>query len=166
MHIFINCQEDVMSNVLVDIGSSLNVLPRSTLSKLAYQGALMRFGGVVVKAFNGSRKAVIGEVDLPIKIGPCLFHINFQVMGIHPAYSCLLGHLWIHEFGAVTSTLHQKLKFVKSGKIVIVGGEQAMLVSHFSLFSYIDVEEVKGTLFHSLLLIILLLSRTMNPYHP
>jgi hypothetical protein len=150
LHISVNCQEDAMSNVLVDTGSSLNVMPKSTLSRLSYQGAPMRYSGVIVKAFDGSRKTVIGEVDLPIKIGPCLFQITFQVMDIHPAYSCLLGRPWIHEAGAVTSTLHQKLKFVKNGKLVIVGGEQAMLVSHLSSFSYIDADEAVGTPFQAL----------------
>ena len=123
LHISMNYQEDTLSNMLVDTSSSLNVLPKTMLSKLAYQGAPMRFSGVVVKAFDGSRKTVVGEVDLPIKIGPCLFQITFQVMDIHPAYSSLLGHPWIHEAREVTSTLHQKLKFVKNGKLVIVGGE-------------------------------------------
>lgn len=149
MHISMNFQEDAMSNVLVDTGSSLNVLPKSTMSKLAYQGAPMRFSGVVVKAFDVSRKTVIGEVDLPIKIGLFLFQITFQVMEIRPAYSCLLGRLWIHEDGAVTSTLNQKLKFVKNGKLVIVGDEQAMLVSPLSSFSYIDSDEAEGTLFQA-----------------
>ena len=39
LHISVNCQEDVMSNVVVDTGSSLNVMPKSTLSRLSYQGA-------------------------------------------------------------------------------------------------------------------------------
>ncbi|KAI5404802.1 hypothetical protein KIW84_051822 [Lathyrus oleraceus] len=70
LHISMNCKNDAMSNVLVDTGSSLNVLLKFTLSKLSYQGPPMRQSGVVVKAFDGSRKTVIGEVDLPIKIGP------------------------------------------------------------------------------------------------
>jgi hypothetical protein len=45
-------------------------------------------------------------------------------MDIHPAYSYLLGRPWIHEAGIVTSILHQKLKFVKNGKLMIVGGEK------------------------------------------
>ncbi|KAI5409830.1 hypothetical protein KIW84_055330 [Lathyrus oleraceus] len=120
LHISMNCKEDALSNVLVDIGSSLNVLPKSTLSKLSYQGAPMRYSGVIVKAFDGSRKTVIGEVDLPVKIG------------------------------AFTSTLHQKLKFVKNGKLVIVGGEKALLVSHLSSFSYVEVGDEVGTLFQAL----------------
>jgi hypothetical protein len=145
-----NCKEDALSNVLVDTGSSLIVLPKSTLSKLSYQGAPMRYSGVIVKAFDGSRKTVIGEVDLPVKIGPSDFQITFQVMDIHPTYRCLFGRPWIHEAGAVTSTLHQKLKFVKNGKLVIVGGEKALLVSHLSSFSYVEVEDEVGTPFQAL----------------
>ncbi|KAI5441167.1 hypothetical protein KIW84_010578 [Lathyrus oleraceus] len=127
LHISMNCKEDALSNVLVDTSSSLNILPKSTLSRLSYQGAPMRYNGVIVKAFDGSRKAVIVEVDLPMKICPSYFQITFQVMDIHTAYSCLLGRPWIHEAGAITSMLHQKLKFVKNGKLVIIGREKALL---------------------------------------
>ncbi|XP_050915376.1 uncharacterized protein LOC127130403 [Lathyrus oleraceus] len=150
LHISINCKEDSLSNVLVDTGSSLNLLPKSTLARLSYQGAPMRYNSVVVKAFDGSRKNVIGEVNLLVKIGPSEFQITFQVMDIHPTYNCLLGRTWIHEAGDVTSTLHQKLKFVKNGKLVVVGGEKALLASHLSSFSYVKVEEELRTLFQAL----------------
>ncbi|KAI5436231.1 hypothetical protein KIW84_022630 [Lathyrus oleraceus] len=120
--ISMSCKDDTMSNVLVDTGSSLNVLPKSILARLSYQGPPMRQCGVVVKVFDGSRKTVIGEVELPVKIGP----------------------------SAVTSTLHQKLKFFKNKKLVVVGGEKALLVSHLSSFSNIDVEDEVGTLFQAL----------------
>ena len=113
LHISMNYKVDALSNVLVDTWSSLNVLPKSTLVRLSYQGTPMRCGGVVVKACNGSMKIVIGEMNLPVKIGQSDFQITFQVMNIHPTYNCLLGRPWIHEVGAVTSTLHQKLKFMK-----------------------------------------------------
>ena len=83
---------------------------------------------------------MIGEVELPFKNGPSDFEITFQVMDIHPSYSCLLGRPWIHEADTVTSTLHQKLKFVKNKKLVVIGGKKALLVSHLSSFSYIDAE--------------------------
>ncbi|KAI5406627.1 hypothetical protein KIW84_053098 [Lathyrus oleraceus] len=150
LQISMHCKEDVFSNVLVDTGLSLNVLPKLTMSRLSYQGAPMRYSGVIVKAFDGSRKIVIVEVDLLVKIGSSDFHITFQVMDIHPVYSCLLGKLLIHEARAVTSTLHQKLKFVKNDKLVVVGGEKVLLVSHLSSFSYVEVEEEVGTPFQAL----------------
>ncbi|KAI5418304.1 hypothetical protein KIW84_042805 [Lathyrus oleraceus] len=69
LHISMSCKEDALSNVLIDTGSSLNVLQKSTLSRISYQGAPMRYSGVIVKAFDGSHKTVIGEVDLLVKIG-------------------------------------------------------------------------------------------------
>lgn len=111
-HISIKCVDVTLSRVLVDTGSSLNVLPKVTLAQLRVEGTQMRASALVVKAFDGSKRMVIGEVDLPILIGPQVFQITFQVMEIMPAYSCLLGRPWIHASGAVTSTLHQKLKFV------------------------------------------------------
>ena len=50
----------------------------------------------------------------------------------------------------MTSTLHQKLKFVKNNKLVVIGGEKALLVIHLSSFSYIDAEDEVGTLFQAL----------------
>ena len=147
LHISMNCKEDALYNVLVDTGSLLNMLPKSTLSRLSYQGAPMRYSVMVVKAFDGSRKTVIEEVDLLIKIGPSDFQTTFQVMDIHPTYSCLLERPWIHEAGTVTSTLHQKLKFVKNDKLIVVGGEKALLVSHMSSFIYVDAKEEVGTPF-------------------
>ncbi|XP_025985529.2 uncharacterized protein [Glycine max] len=150
LHISVNCKSDALSNVLVDTGSSLNVMAKSTLDQLSYRGPPMRRSGVVVKAFDGSRKSVIGEVDLPITIGPFVFQITFQVMDIQAAYSCLLGRPWIHGAGAVTSTLHQKLKFVRNGRLITVSGEEALLVSHLSAFSFIGADETEGTSFQGL----------------
>ena len=86
-------------------------------------------------------------------------------MDIQAAYSCLLGRPWIHEAGAVTSTLHQKLKFVKNNKLVTVCGERAMMVSHLSSFSYLEPEEVVGTQFQALSINDKGKSPSMSSYH-
>ena len=72
-------------------------------------------------------------------------------MDIFPAYSCLIGRPWIHEASVVTLTLHQKLKFVREGAVIIVEGEQAMLVSHLSYLSIVEADEAAvGTQFQAL----------------
>ncbi|GAU39327.1 hypothetical protein TSUD_60780 [Trifolium subterraneum] len=150
LYISVSCKFDSLSNVLVDTGSSLNVMSKITFDKLAYRGAPLRPSALIVKAFDGSRKSVIGEIDLPILVSPYEFQITFQVMDIRASYSCLLGRPWIHEAGAVTSTLHQKLKFVREGKLVVVNREEALLVSHLSAFSYIGADVEDGTAFQGL----------------
>jgi len=70
LHISVNCKSNSISNVLIDTSSSLNVMPMATLRKLSYPDVQLRATSVLVRAFDGSRKSVIGDVLLPISIGP------------------------------------------------------------------------------------------------
>ncbi|XP_028186859.1 uncharacterized protein LOC114373569 [Glycine soja] len=117
LHASVKYMEHVMAKVLIDNGSSLNVMPKST------------------------RQKVSGEIDLPVQIGPHTCQVTFHVMDINPTYSYLLGHPWIHSVGVVPSTLHQKLKFVVEGHLVIVSGEEDVLVSCPSSMPYVEAAE-------------------------
>jgi len=130
LHVFVKCLDHIVVKMLIDNGFSLNAMPKTTLDKLSFNALHMRPSSMVVWAFDGSRWDVRG--DLPIQIGPHMCQITFQIMDISPAYSCLLGRPWIHSVGVVPSTLHQKLKFVVEGQLVIVSGEEVILVSFSS----------------------------------
>ncbi|RDY08599.1 hypothetical protein CR513_07143, partial [Mucuna pruriens] len=84
---------------------SLNVMPKATLDKLYSTDSTLKISSVVVRAFDGSKREVMGEITLSIHIGPTTFDITFQVMDIRLAYNCLLGKPWIHVVGAVPSFL-------------------------------------------------------------
>jgi len=71
-------------------------------------------------------------------------------MDINPTYNCLLGCPWIHSVGVVPFTLYQKLKFVVEGYLVIVSGEEDVLVSCLSSMPYVEAaEESLETTFQS-----------------
>jgi len=106
LHVSIKCMDHIVAKVLIVNGSSLNVMPKTTLDKLPYDASHMRPSSMVVRAFDGSWRDVRGEIDLSIQIGPHTCQITFQVMDINPAYSCLLGRPWIHSVEVVPSTLH------------------------------------------------------------
>ncbi|XP_050916633.1 uncharacterized protein LOC127131762 [Lathyrus oleraceus] len=73
LHISVMCTNSLLSRVLVDTGSSLNVLLKATLSQLQFKGPEMKTNTLIVRAFDGSRRQVIGEVDFPICVGPHQF---------------------------------------------------------------------------------------------
>ena len=100
------CRGTTLAHVLVDTGSCLNVLPKKALDRLDCEGLTFKPSNIVVRAFDGSKRMVRGEVDIPIKVGTQTFDSTFYVMDICPSYSCLLGRPWIHNVGAVTSMLH------------------------------------------------------------
>ncbi|KAI5437577.1 hypothetical protein KIW84_023625 [Lathyrus oleraceus] len=129
LHISIECKGITLSHVLIDNGSSLNVLPKAVFDKLDCKSIELKPSDVVVCAYDGAKSVVHGEVVLPIKIGSQVFNTTFYVMNIRPPYSCLLGRPWIHEASAVASSLHQKLRYPIEGKIVTVCGEEEYIVS-------------------------------------
>jgi len=98
--------DHILAKVVIDNGSSHNIMPNSTLDKLPFNASHLRPSSMVVRAFDGSCRDVRGEIDLPIQIGPHMCQITFQVMDINLAYSCLLGRPWIHSVGVVPSMLH------------------------------------------------------------
>ncbi|KAF1866016.1 hypothetical protein Lal_00013696, partial [Lupinus albus] len=131
---------DQGGRVLIDNGASLNVMTKRTLSKLPVEDAILGPSSTVVKAFDGARRDVLGEIELPIKIGHCTFKVLFQVMDINPSFSCLLGRPWIHSAGTIPSSLHQKVKFITGGRLIRVMGEEDTLVSQLSDAPYVEAD--------------------------
>jgi hypothetical protein len=91
LYISVKTNDRVVSRVLIDNGSALNVCPLSTLEKLDIDPTRVRVNSMVVRAFDGTRREVLGEIDLPVEIGPQVYDINFQVLRIDSPYNLLLG---------------------------------------------------------------------------
>ena len=128
------CRGTNLAHVLVDTGSSLNVLPKKALDILDCEGLTLKPSNIVVRAFDGSKRMVHGEVDVLIKVGTQTFSSTFYVMDIRPSYSYLLGRPWIHNVGVVTFMLHQMLKYSVHGKIITIHGEEEYMISHLNSF--------------------------------
>ena len=105
-----------MPRALFDNGSSLNVMPMSTLSRLPIDLSDMKKSQMVVWAFNGTKREVLDNIKLPIQVGPFTFDSKFIVMDINTSYNFLLGRPLIHMAGVVPSTLHLIFKFMVEEK--------------------------------------------------
>ncbi|XP_058726007.1 uncharacterized protein LOC131597320 [Vicia villosa] len=122
LHIFIRCLNTVLSRVLIYTGSSLNVIPKATLFKLSMDGVMMRPCTMSVRVFDGSRRSVEGEIDLPVKIGPYTFYIAFYC-----------------------------LKFIVSDKIVVITGEEDVVINNLTMHHYVEGDrEMHETPFQAL----------------
>jgi hypothetical protein len=55
----------------------------------------------------------------------------------------LLGRPWIHTTGAVTSSLHQYLKYIMNGILVTVKAEEIVLMVRNVVIPFIEVEDCK-----------------------
>ena len=50
--------------------------------------------------------------------------VDFIVVDIFSPYTAIMGRPWLHTLGAVSSTLHQKVKYPSRGKVVEIVGNQ------------------------------------------
>jgi len=87
LHITLKCFGYVVSKVLINGGSALNVLPVSTLKKLPVDPTKVKSSEMIVRAFDGPRREMVGTITLPLEIGPSIFEVEFQVMNIDPIYT-------------------------------------------------------------------------------
>ena len=140
LHFSVECNGTTLAHVLVDNGSSLNVLPKKALDKLDCEGLTLKPSNIVVRAFDGSKRMVHGEVDIRIKVGSQTFDSTFYVLDIILSYSCLLDRPLIHGAGVVRSTLHQMMEYTVKGRIVTVHGEEEYMVSQLNSFRYVEMD--------------------------
>ena len=80
LYITTKVKDCTLLEVLIDNGSSLNVMPLSTLMRLPVDRSYMKHTHTVVRPLDGTRREVTGEIEIEIQIGPCTFNVEFQVM--------------------------------------------------------------------------------------
>ena len=129
MHIIVKCVDMIITSVLIDNGSALNVCSMSTLECLNVDTSLIHPTTMIVRAFDGTLKEVQGKIDLAIGVGPMSFMVNFQVIKVDSPYNMLIGRPWLHTAGTVTSTLHQRLKFPFEDLMVTIMAEEPLISS-------------------------------------
>ena len=62
-------------------------------------------------------------------IRPIRYSILFQVLRIQSSFNLLLGRPWIHEADDIPSSLHQKVKFIHKGHIIMIQPEKYVVTS-------------------------------------
>ena len=149
LYISVKTNDRIVSKVLIDNGSALNVYPLSTLEKLDIEPTRVRVTSMVVRAFDGTRRELLGEIDLPVEVGPQVYNINFQVLRIDCPYNLLLGRLWLHTAGAVPSSLHQKIKLIIGNQLVTILAKEPISIYNDGAVPYIDGCASEEASFHS-----------------
>ncbi|XP_058002315.1 uncharacterized protein LOC131179476 [Hevea brasiliensis] len=95
---------------MIDDGSAINVCPLKILPKLGISMSELTGSDLVIRAYDDSKRNVIGVFKTMVKVGPIETEVEFTVLDIPMTFSLLLGRIWFHPLGGVPSTLHQKIK--------------------------------------------------------
>ncbi|XP_030959032.1 uncharacterized protein LOC115980983 [Quercus lobata] len=83
-----------------DLYKGLNLKPEDLL---AYDSSLVSFEGKTVTPK--------GMIRLPVQTDSDVVEVNFIVVDAYSPYTAIVARPWLHALGAVSSTLHQKVKY-------------------------------------------------------
>ena len=113
----------------MDNGSALNVYPLATVIALGYAPSDFGSSTQTVKAYDSTKREVMGTSMIELLIGSTTFPILFQVCRIPTFFNLLLGRPWIHRVRAIPSSLHQKVKFIHDRQVITVQSLRDMFAS-------------------------------------
>ena len=66
-------------------------------------------------SFEGKMVIPKGKIRLPVQIGIDVVEVDFIMVDTFSPYTAIMGRPWLHTLGAISSTLHQKVKYPSGG---------------------------------------------------
>lgn len=114
-----------VERILVDEGSATEIIYYKLYQSLGLKDQDLKKVDLPLLGFNSNPVWPVGEVTLPVRAGSVLLEVCFLVVDVPSPYNAIMGRPWLHQLRAVSSTLHQVLKFPnKEGGIETIRGDQ------------------------------------------
>ena len=77
-------------------------------------------------SFDGKVVIPRGQIRLPMQAGSEVVEVDFIVVDAYSPYTVIVARPWLHALGAVSSTLHLKVKYPSEDQIEKFVGSQSM----------------------------------------
>ena len=115
-----------VKRVIIDQGSAVEIIYLDLYKGLGLKPEnLIAYSSPLV-SFEGKMVVPKGQLRLPVQIGIDVVEVDFIVVDIFSPYTAIMGRPWLHTLGAVSSTLHQKVKYPSGDKVLKIVGSQSM----------------------------------------
>ena len=77
-------------------------------------------------SFEGKIIILKGQVRLPVQTGSEVVEVDFIAVDAYSPYTAIVTTPWLHTLGAISSTLHKKVKYPSEGQIKEILGDQSL----------------------------------------
>ena len=115
-----------VKRVMIDQGSAADIMYPDLYRVLGLRPEnLVAYSSLLV-SFEGRMVVLKGLIRLPVQTGMDVVEVDFIVVDIFSSYTAIMGRPWLHTLGAVSSTLHQKVKYPSGGQVLEIVGSQVI----------------------------------------
>ena len=99
----------------LDLYKGLNLKSKDLM---AYESPLISFKGKIV--------IPKGQIRLPVQTDLEIIEVDFIVVDSYSPYIAIVARPWLHALGAVSSTLHQRVKYPSECLVKEILGNQSV----------------------------------------
>ena len=100
-----------VKRVMVDQGNATKIMYPDLYKELSLRAEdLMPYSSPLV-SFEGKVIIPKGQIRLPMQTDSETVEVDFIVVDAYSPYTAIIARPWLHTLGAVSSTLHQKIKY-------------------------------------------------------
>ena len=115
-----------MKRVMVDQGSAAEIIYPDLYKGMSLRAEDLTPYSFPLVSFEGKVIIPKGQIRLPVQTGSEMVEVDFIVMDAYSPYTSIVARPWLHTLGAVSSILHQKIKYPSEGQIEEILGDQDM----------------------------------------
>ena len=112
--------------VMVDQGSVAEIMYLDLYKRLGLRAEDLTTYSSPLVSFEGKVIIPNGQIRLPVQTESVMVEVNFILVDAFSPYTAIIAKPWLHTLGAVSSTLHQKVKYPSEGQIEEILGDQAV----------------------------------------
>ena len=112
--------------VLVDLGSSTDLLQMSTYKQMGYLPSALENLERLLFKFNWATTTSQGDVVLPVQAGPITLNVQFSIVEDLSHFNTIMGRAWLHRLKVIPFTYHQMVSYLtKEWHIDLLGSQLA-----------------------------------------
>ena len=115
-----------VKRVLVDQGSDVEIMYPDLYKGLNLIDEDLTVYNSPLVSIEGKVFIPKGQIRLPVQAGSKVVEVDFIVVNAFSRYMAIVAKTWLHALGAVSSTLHQKVKYPSEDRIEELVGDQSM----------------------------------------
>ena len=115
-----------MKKILVDLGSSADLLQVAVIKQMGFIPSSLENPGRILSGFKGSSTTSLRDIALLVQAGPVILNVLFSMVEDLSPFNAILGRTWLHGMKVIPSTYHQMVNFItQDGQIDLYGSQLA-----------------------------------------
>ena len=115
-----------MNKVMIDQGNAAKIMYPDLYKGLGLKLENLTTYISPLVSFEGKMVVLKGQIRLPVQADTDVVEVDFFVVDVFSPYTAIMGRPWLHSLEAVSSTLHQKVKYPSGDQVLKIVGSQSI----------------------------------------